>query len=92
MVDIEFMVQYLVLLHANKFASLCESTDNIGLINELHRLQLVDDNFLQLGHIYQTFHKWLHTRVLQNQSPEIESLLVKQETLQVKSCWENLFT
>ncbi len=92
MVDIEFMVQYLVLLHANKFASLCESTDNIGLINELHRLQLVDESFLQLGDIYQTFHKWLHTRVLQNQSPEIESLLVKQEILQVKSCWEKLFT
>ena len=92
MIDIEFMVQYQVLLHANKFASLCESTDNIGLINELHRLQQVDDNFLQLAAIYQTFHKWLHTRVLQNQSPEIESSLVRQELIQVKSCWEQLFT
>jgi [glutamine synthetase] adenylyltransferase / [glutamine synthetase]-adenylyl-L-tyrosine phosphorylase len=88
MVDIEFMVQYQVLLHANKFASLCESTDNIGLINELHRLGLVDDDFLQLGQIYQTFHKWLHTRVLQNLSPEITSQEVKQEILQVKSCWK----
>ncbi len=92
MVDIEFMVQYLVLLYANKFASLCESTDNIGLINELHRLGLVDDDFLQLGQIYQTFHKWLHTRVLQNLSPEIASQEVKQEILQVKSCWNRIFT
>ncbi len=92
MVDIEFMVQYLVLLHANKFASLCESTDNIGLINELHRLGLADDDFLQLGQIYQTFHKCLHTRVLQNLSPEIASQEVKQEILQVKSCWNKVFT
>jgi [glutamine synthetase] adenylyltransferase / [glutamine synthetase]-adenylyl-L-tyrosine phosphorylase len=91
MVDIEFMVQFLVLLYANKFASLCESTDNVGLINELHQLGLVDANFLQLGQIYQTFHKWLHTRVLQNLSPEIASQEVEQEILQVKSCWNKVF-
>lgn len=92
MVDIEFMVQYLVLRYANKFASLCESTDNIGLIKQLHRLGLVDDDFQQLGQIYQTFHKWLHTRVLQNLSPEIASSEVKQEILKVKSCWNRVFT
>lgn len=92
MVDIEFMVQYLVLLHANKFASLCETTDNIGLITELHRLGLVDEEFIQLGPIYQNFHKWLHTRVLQNLSPEIESQHIKKEIDIVKSCWDKTFT
>jgi glutamate-ammonia-ligase adenylyltransferase len=91
MIDIEFMVQYMVLVHANKFASLSQTTDNIGLISELHHLGLISDDFLQLRDIYQTFHKWLHSQVLQNQSAEIQSDLVHAEIDLVRACWNKTF-
>lgn len=91
MVDIEFLVQYWVLQHANKFASLCESTDNIGLITELHDLGLISIEELQLRDIYQIFHKWLHARVLQNQSAELPADKLQHEINVVMACWGNTF-
>jgi len=91
MVDIEFLVQYWVLKYANKFASLTESTDNIGLISELHHLGLISDEDLQLRDCYPVFHKWLHTQVLQNQSADITSDLVRKEIDVVKKCWNKTF-
>lgn len=88
MVDIEFLVQYWVLKHANKFASLCETTDNNGLITELHRLGLIDDEDLRLRDIYQTLHKCLHAQVLQNQPDEIPSQRIQQEIETVQACWK----
>jgi glutamate-ammonia-ligase adenylyltransferase len=91
MVDIEFMVQYWVLRHANKFASLCETTDNIGLISKLHQLGLIPDDCLSLRDCYQTFHKLLHAQVLQNQSAEIAIEHVQYEFDLVKACWQKTF-
>ena len=91
LVDIEFMVQYWVLRHANKFASLTQTTDNIGLISELHDLGLIPLEYLQLAEIYQTFHKWLHTQVLQNQSAELPLDKVHDEVDMVRACWNKTF-
>ena len=91
MLDIEFLVQFLVLQHANKFASLIETTDNVGLITELHRLHLISDHELPLRESYLTFHRWLHARVLQNQSAEIASALVRQDMDLVQACWNKTF-
>ena len=91
LVDIEFLVQYWVLKYTNKFASLLERTDNVGLISELHHLGLITDKDLQLRDSYPAFHKWLHARVLQNQSAEIDSNLVSQEIDRVRNCWNNNF-
>jgi len=91
MLDIEFLVQYLVLQHANKFASLIETTDNVGLITELHRLHLITDNELALRESYLTFHRWLHARVLQNRSAEIASALVRQDMDLVQASWNKTF-
>lgn len=91
LVDIEFIVQYRVLLHANKFASLCETTDNIRLLTALHELNLISDQDLQLRDIYQTFHELLHARVLQNQSADIPSDTVQPQIDQVQACWNSTF-
>ncbi len=91
LVDIEVMVQYWVLRHANKFASLTQTTDNVGLITELRRLDLIPADYLQLAEIYQTFHKWLHTQVLQNQSAELPIDKVRHEIDLVRTCWNNTF-
>ncbi len=91
LVDIEFLVQYWVLKYANKFATLTETTDNIGLITELHQLQLITDKELQLRDIYQSLHTLLHAKVLQNEAPEIESDQIETAISLVKACWKNNF-
>lgn len=91
MVDIEFLVQYWVLGHANKFASLCKTTDNTGLLSQLHHLGVISDDDLRLRDIYQTFHRWLHARVLQNQSTEIASSQLQEEIDLVRTCWNKTF-
>jgi len=91
LVDIEFLVQYRVLAGANKFASLCQRTDNIGLLSALHEVGLIDEDCVHLRDIYRIFHQWLHARVLQNRSAEIESRPLQHELETVRSCWQRWF-
>ena len=91
MIDIEFMVQYWVLLHANKIDSICSYSDNISLLNELVRLKAIASSYSQLVDIYQTYHRWLHETVLQNKPAEIASKLIEAEITQVNQCWQSCF-
>ncbi len=91
MVDIEFMVQYWVLLHANKVGSICSYSDNIGLLNELIRLNIIASSESQLIEIYLTYHRWLHETVLQNKPAEIASENIEAEVTQVKQHWKECF-
>jgi len=91
MIDVEFMVQFWTLLHANKAGSICSYSDNIGLLNELFRLNLISSSQFQLIDIYRTYHRWLHETVLQNKSAEIESEIIATETQHVINCWNECF-
>ena len=91
MVDIEFMVQFWTLLHANKAGSICSYSDNIGLLKELFRLNLISSPQSQLIDIYRTYHHWLHETVLQNKPAEIESEIIATETQHVINCWNDCF-
>lgn len=92
MVDIEFMVQYWVLLHANKVNSISAYSDNIGLINELFRLDLISSQQSQLVGIYQTYHRWLHRTVLQNNPAEIAGEKIAAAVEHVNYCWNECFS
>ena len=92
MVDIEFMVQFWTLLYANKFASIASYTDNIGLLNELFRLELITSSQFQLADIYQTYHRCLHETVLQNKPAEIESEVIAAQVEHVVNCWNECFS
>jgi len=91
MIDIEFMVQFWTLLNANKVGSITSYSDNIGLLNELFRLNLISSSQSQLIDIYKTYHHWLHKTVLQNQGAEIESEIIATETQHVIKCWNECF-
>ena len=91
MIDVEFMVQFWTLLHANKAGSICSYSDNIGLLNELFRLNLISSSQFQLVDIYKTYHHWLHETVLQNKPAEIESEMIAEETQHVINCWNECF-
>jgi glutamate-ammonia-ligase adenylyltransferase len=92
MVDIEFMVQYLVLRHANKFASLCESTDNIGLIGTLFDLGLISNEDRGMADVYQTYHRWLQALVIQDRPAELPRIQIEREIALVRQCWDRMFS
>ena len=92
MVDIEFLVQYWVLAHANSIGPDCLYSDNIRLLNELFRLNLITSSQSQLAEIYQTYHRLLHESVLQNQSAEVEADLIVEQVNHVINCWNTCFS
>ena len=92
LIDIEFMVQYWVLLHANKNGSICSYSDNIGLLKALFRLGLISRSQSQLVDIYQTYHRWLHDTVLQNNPAEIDSEIIAAQVTHVLDCWSECFS
>ncbi len=91
MIDIEFMVQYWVLLHTNKNSSICTYSDNIGILNELIRLNTIPSQHSQLIDIYLTYHRYLHESVLQNKPAEIEAELIEAEVTRVLKSWQECF-
>ena len=91
MVDIEFLVQYWVLAYANSIGSGCLYSDNIRLINELFRLNLITSSQSQLAEIYQTYNRLLHESVLQDQSAEVDAEVIAEQVNQVINCWNACF-
>ncbi len=91
MVDIEFMVQYWVLLHINSIGSECLYSDNIRLLNELFRLNLITESQSRLVDTYQDYHRLLHESVLQNQSSEVDAEIIAQQVNHVIECWNECF-
>ena len=91
MVDIEFMVQYWVLLQANSISSEHLYSDNIRLLGELFRLGLISGSQSQLAEIYQHYHHLLHASVLQNESAEIAVETVADQLQLVRQCWDDCF-
>jgi glutamate-ammonia-ligase adenylyltransferase len=91
MVDIEFLVQYWVLAQANKIGSERLYSDNISLLNELFRLNLITGSQSQLVEIYQTYHRLLHESTLQNQSAEVDVAEIAEHVNHVVDCWNECF-
>jgi glutamate-ammonia-ligase adenylyltransferase len=92
MIDIEFMVQFWVLLHANNIGSIYSYSDNISLIRVLLERNLIDGSFVSLIEIYQTYHRLLHETVLQNKPAEVDSEVIINQLNQVKACWNSCFS
>ncbi|MBT8436627.1 MAG: bifunctional glutamine synthetase adenylyltransferase/deadenyltransferase, partial [Gammaproteobacteria bacterium] len=92
MVDIEFMVQFWVLAGANNIGSNCLYSDNISLLNELFRLNLISSSQSQLVEIYQAYHRLLHESVLQNQSAEVDAEVIAEQVNHVVNCWNECFS
>jgi glutamate-ammonia-ligase adenylyltransferase len=69
MVDIEFMVQFLVLAHAYEFAELTVNCGNIALLQLATKLHLVDpESSNSISEIYRNLRKVQHQMRLNNQT------------------------
>ena len=70
MVDIEFMVQYLVLVYAHRHPQLAENIGNLALLKLAAELGLIPaDEALQIGSLYRSLRQTQHSMRLNNLSP-----------------------
>lgn len=72
MVDIEFLVQYIVLLTAHRFPQLLKWTDNVRQIQALAEAKIIGDDMAhQLRMAYLTYRSMAHRLSLQEKPPMV---------------------
>ncbi|CAB3769861.1 bifunctional [glutamate--ammonia ligase]-adenylyl-L-tyrosine phosphorylase/[glutamate--ammonia-ligase] adenylyltransferase [Paraburkholderia humisilvae] len=93
MVDIEFTVQYWVLLHAARDPELIRNTGNIALLREVSRFGLMSgDEAETVGAAYRRYRKLQHKLRLDGmEKARVESDTVSAERDAVLRLWERVF-
>ncbi|QQX85436.1 bifunctional [glutamate--ammonia ligase]-adenylyl-L-tyrosine phosphorylase/[glutamate--ammonia-ligase] adenylyltransferase [Cupriavidus necator] len=93
MVDIEFTVQYLVLLHSRAHPQLTRNAGNIALLREAGELGLIDATLaLAVGDAYRLFRARQHQLRLEGQAhARVAPASVAQQTGQVRALWQAVF-
>ncbi|MDQ2989778.1 MAG: bifunctional [glutamate--ammonia ligase]-adenylyl-L-tyrosine phosphorylase/[glutamate--ammonia-ligase] adenylyltransferase, partial [Pseudomonadota bacterium] len=93
MIDIEFMVQYLVLRHACQYPQLTANSGNIALLKLCGELRLIDPGLaLAVGDAYRAMRKLQHQVRLQGQdNARVEPALVAVHAANVVRLWQAIF-
>jgi glutamate-ammonia-ligase adenylyltransferase len=93
MIDIEFMVQYLVLRHASQYPQLTANAGNIALLKLCGELRLIDPALaLAVGDAYRAMRKLQHQVRLQGQdNARVEPALVAVHAERVVKLWNAIF-
>src|SRR5690606_24872783 len=93
MIDIEFMVQYLVLLHAPQHPPLTPNVGNIALLKRCGELGLIDAALAgRVADAYRSFRRLQHQIRLQGADrARVELDRVVEEVQAVKTLWQQLF-
>ena len=87
--DIEFIVQYLVLHHAEEEPSVFYFTDNIRQLEALAKAGCITDGFAsELQDIYRRFRQQLHRMALNGQPPLVAADEFSAERNSVTSAWD----
>jgi glutamate-ammonia-ligase adenylyltransferase len=89
--DIEFIVQYLVLCWGERLGDDLAFTDNIRLLDGLQRAGLIDDHDAQtLNEAYRTYRERNHRLSLQSSSSILEGDAFESLRLQVDRIWNRI--
>ncbi|QGZ60675.1 bifunctional [glutamate--ammonia ligase]-adenylyl-L-tyrosine phosphorylase/[glutamate--ammonia-ligase] adenylyltransferase [Paraburkholderia acidisoli] len=93
MVDIEFLVQYWVLLHAAQDPELIRNTGNIALLREVSRFGLMsEDEAETIGSAYRLYRKLQHQLRLDGmETARVEPARVEAERVAVLALWKRVF-
>ena len=92
-VDIEFLVQYLVLRHACDHPDVVEWTDNVRLLQALSVEELIsgeESGILQ--NAYVSMRKAIHRLTLQERSATVEEDLFREQAARVAQIYDAAFT
>ncbi|MXN78661.1 bifunctional [glutamate--ammonia ligase]-adenylyl-L-tyrosine phosphorylase/[glutamate--ammonia-ligase] adenylyltransferase [Burkholderia sp. 4701] len=93
MVDIEFVVQYWVLLHASGDPELIRNTGNIALLREVARFGLMSEAEAErVGAAYRTYRKLQHKLRLDGmEKARVDPSVVADERAAVAALWARVF-
>lgn len=93
MIDIEFIVQFLVLKYANQYPELTANKGNIALLKRCGELGLIDLQLAnQTSDAYRLFRKLQHGIRLQGEDrARVENERVSTEANATKALWDSLF-
>lgn len=93
MIDIEFIVQFLVLCHAAQYPQLTADIGNIGLLKLCGELNLIDHVLAEdIANAYRTYRKLQHQIRLQEEDRmRIEKEKLATEAEKVKQLWHLIF-
>ncbi|MBW2201847.1 MAG: bifunctional [glutamate--ammonia ligase]-adenylyl-L-tyrosine phosphorylase/[glutamate--ammonia-ligase] adenylyltransferase [Deltaproteobacteria bacterium] len=90
-IDIEFLVQYLVLLNSNECTELLQWTDNVRLLETLAKTGIIDgDTALFLKEAYLTYRSSAHRLSLQEKPARVERHHFHNLRENVKKIWSDL--
>jgi glutamate-ammonia-ligase adenylyltransferase len=79
LVDIEFLVQYLVLRYAHQFPSIINYCDNLSILTQLKNLNVIDEQMhQQLSECYVALRNLLHRSTLQNKIAILDKNMCKE--------------
>jgi glutamate-ammonia-ligase adenylyltransferase len=91
-VDIEFMVQYLVLARAHEYPDLAQYTDNIRILETAERLGLLPARLAQaLRAAYLELRSEWHRAVLDLPDSDRAVQVLDQHRAEVRAAWQQLF-
>lgn len=91
-VDIEFMVQYLVLAHSNEHPALTKYTDNIRILEVLAKEGLLSEKDAQaMIEAYRTYRTLGHRLALQLEQGVVEQQQVVAEKTAMSEYWQQIF-
>ena len=94
LIDIEFMVQFLVLHYANQYPQLIANIGNIALLKTCGVLGLIDKKLSeQVASAYEHYRQLQHVIRLQGKlQAQLATDLVQSEVTKVEFLWQQLFT
>ena len=91
-IDVEFIVQYLVLLHAHAHPQLLANIGNIGLLHLLAELGMVEPALAEnVASAYRIYRKIIHSEKLQAKEAKVPTIEIQQHQTAVVHLWEQLF-
>jgi len=92
MVDVEFVVQYLVLAHAGAHPALCANSGNIALLHAAEQAALLPAGLgLAAARAYRALRQRQHRARLDEASTQIDPALVAEHSAAVCALWAQVF-
>ncbi|HPV45921.1 MAG TPA: bifunctional [glutamate--ammonia ligase]-adenylyl-L-tyrosine phosphorylase/[glutamate--ammonia-ligase] adenylyltransferase, partial [Methylotenera sp.] len=92
-IDVEFLVQYLVLAYARQYPQLTENIGNIGLLKVLGELGVIDKNLAkEVADAYREYRKLIHATKLQAQAAKVKSVELEKQQATVLALWKAVFS
>jgi glutamate-ammonia-ligase adenylyltransferase len=94
MIDIEFIVQYLILQHAHAYPQLTGNLGNIALLKQCGELGLIDATLaIETANAYRIFRKYQHNIRLQGEErARIPGEKIRHEIEVSGKLWDSLFS